>query len=81
MPERGAMMDNIPKNAIELSDEEVELVNGGAKSINQYYVVQRGDTLDRIAHRFGTTIEKLKRLNPNITDPTELHAGDRILVM
>lgn len=72
-------MDNIPKNAIELSDEEVELVNGGAKSSSKYYVIRRGDTLDRIAHRFGTTIEKLKDLNPNITD-YGLRAGVRIRV-
>ena len=69
------------KNAIELTEEETGLVTGGAgRAAAQYYVIQRGDTLTRIAHRFGTTIRRLMDLNPRITDPNKIYAGDRIRV-
>lgn len=74
-------MNEILKNAIELTEEETEIVNGGAsRSTAKYYVIQRGDTLTRIANRFGTTIKKLMELNPRIIDPNKIYAGDRIRV-
>lgn len=45
----------------------------------QIYVVRRGDTLDAIAIRFGTTASELARLNPGI-DPIGLRVGRRIRV-
>ncbi len=74
-------MTNIPKNAAELTAEEAELANGGApRKSAQYYVVRKGDTLTMIAHRFGTTVQRLLSLNPQIVDPEKLFAGDRIRV-
>lgn len=43
----------------------------------QYYVIQSGDTLDAIAVRFATTVDKLLVLNPG-TEPTTLRPGDRL---
>ena len=43
------------------------------------YRVRRGDTLESIAERFGTTVEALIDLNPNI-DPLALSPGQRIRV-
>ena len=43
------------------------------------YRVRRGDTLESIAQRFGTTVEALIDLNPNI-DPLALSPGQRIRV-
>ncbi len=43
------------------------------------YVVQRGDTLYRIAVRNGTTITQLVRLN-GISDPSTIYVGQRLLV-
>jgi LysM repeat protein len=43
------------------------------------YRVRRGDTLESIAARFDTTVEKLIELNPDI-DPLALRPGQRIRV-
>lgn len=43
------------------------------------YVIQRGDTLYRIALRFGTTVDALLRANPGI-DPRNLQIGQVICV-
>lgn len=43
-------------------------------SVNQTYVVQRGDTLSRIALRFGTTVQKLVNLN-DIRNPNLIFVG------
>lgn len=45
----------------------------------QTYVVRRGDTLQSIAARYGTTIAELERLNPGV-DPVELRVGRRLRV-
>ncbi len=45
----------------------------------QVYVVRKGDTLEAIAARFGTTARELARLNPGI-DPVELRVGRRLRV-
>jgi LysM repeat protein len=43
------------------------------------YRVRRGDTLESIAAKFDTTVERLTELNPDI-DPLALRPGQRIRV-
>jgi LysM repeat protein len=45
----------------------------------RYYRVQSGDTFGSIAAAEGTTIDRLRALNPNV-DPTALQTGQRIRV-
>jgi LysM repeat protein len=45
----------------------------------RFYVIRSGDTLETIAARFGTTVEDLVELNPNV-DPNALQPGQRIRV-
>jgi LysM repeat protein len=45
----------------------------------QYYVIRSGDTLDAIAGRFATTVDKLLALNPGV-EPTTLRPGERLRV-
>lgn len=45
----------------------------------RYYVIQRGDTLWKIAQRYGTTVERLQQLNPGI-DPQNLQVGQKIKI-
>jgi LysM repeat protein len=45
----------------------------------QYYLIQSGDTLDQIAARFATTVDKLLALNPG-TEPTTLRPGERLRI-
>ena len=44
------------------------------------YKVQEGDNLSSIAQKFGTTIELILALNPNITDVTKIYAGQEIII-
>jgi LysM repeat protein len=46
----------------------------------QVYIVQPGDTLRIIAARFGTTVQNLLVLNPQIVNPNLIFAGQRIIV-
>ena len=45
----------------------------------QFYRVRAGDTLETIADQYGTTVEELLTLNPDV-DPVELSIGQRIRV-
>ncbi len=44
------------------------------------YIVQPGDTLFKIARRFGISLEELIAANPQISDPSKLLVGQRIIV-
>jgi len=44
------------------------------------YIVARGDTLKAIANRFGTTLNALISLNPDISNANVIYEGQRLLV-
>ncbi|HSB00964.1 MAG TPA: LysM peptidoglycan-binding domain-containing protein [Anaerolineales bacterium] len=44
------------------------------------YYAQRGDTLRKIAAKYGTTVDALLRLNPQITNPNIIYVGQAIAV-
>jgi LysM repeat protein len=43
-------------------------------------VVQRGDTLARIAARFGTTVSAIMSVNPQVTSANRIYAGQRLQI-
>src|SRR5690625_1177743 len=43
------------------------------------YTVKKGDTLTKIAKKFGTTVDELVRLN-NISNPNLIHPGQKIII-
>jgi LysM repeat protein len=43
----------------------------------RFYVIRAGDTLDAVARRFDTSVERLLLLNPGV-QPTSLRIGQRI---
>ncbi len=51
----------------------------GGSGCGQFYTVRWGDTLYRIAVRFGTSVSALMRLN-GFTDPNRITAGQTICV-
>lgn len=46
----------------------------------QTYYVARGDTLRKIAAKFGTTVAVLIQMNPNISNPNVIYVGQAISV-
>jgi Tfp pilus assembly protein FimV len=52
---------------------------GTGQAEAEFYTVQSGDTLATIADQYGTTVEELLLLNPDV-DPIELSIGQRIRV-
>lgn len=55
------------------------LQTGGGPGCARFYQIQRGDTLYRIALRFGTTVPALAELN-SISNPNLIFAGQIICV-
>lgn len=51
---------------------------GGAQTETVYYIVKRGDTLDKIARRFGISVRELKELNGLRSD--RIFIGQRLVV-
>ena len=70
------------------SNEEINALNqgGGIDGDGQQvtppkgsnYIIQRGDTLTKIARDNNTTIEDIMSKNPFITDPNKIYAGDTL---
>lgn len=50
-----------------------------AKDKKQYHKVRSGENLSKIARRYGTTVNKLQKLNPSI-NPSQLRPGQSIRV-
>jgi LysM repeat protein len=46
----------------------------------QVYVVAKGDTMSKIAKKFGVTIENLLAANPQIKNPNKIKIGDEITI-
>lgn len=73
-------MDDVKTNNKAVSDEELIEVSGGAYvGPCIVYTIQRGDTLSKIAARYGTTVAILVELN-NITNKNRIYAGHKLLI-
>lgn len=44
------------------------------------YTVAAGDTLSRIAKKFGVTVDQIVKANPQIKDPNKLALGDQLVI-
>lgn len=78
------------ENMMELSPDELEQVTGGkcggysmkppAKAGCKIHKVVHGETLTKIAARYGTTVKKIMSVNPELTDSTFIVSGCYIYV-
>ena len=71
-----ARLAQVSKKKAESQSKEVETQK---KSKQKYYVVERGDSLFRIARKHDMTTDQLCKLN-KITTKTVLHPGVKLLV-
>lgn len=53
--------------------------SGGTASGSKVYIVQRGDSLARIAARYGTTVDAIVRAN-NLRNPNLIYAGQKLII-
>lgn len=60
-------------------DEVQKIVEGGSDSSAKYYVVKAGDTLSSIAAKYGTTYQKIAKLN-GISNPNRIYVGQKLRV-
>lgn len=64
-------------------NNSVDLIHAGQTlnlpSADRYYVVQSGDTLGQIAHRYHVTVGQLTAWN-QLSNPDLIHVGQRLLV-
>ncbi|ABO48632.1 Peptidoglycan-binding LysM [Desulforamulus reducens MI-1] len=44
------------------------------------YTIAKGDTLSKLAQRYGTTVQAIQAANPEITNPNMLNVGDVIKI-
>lgn len=63
----------------EFKNHDEDKAEDAEKAAMKYYVIRSGDSLSKIAHNHGTTINELCRLN-GITTKTTLRIGRRIRV-
>ena len=72
--------------AMELDLNEMNEVAGGAfkplpvKRGFIVYQISKGETLGRIAKRFGYTVKDLLNWNPKIVDKNKIYYGDSIYI-
>ncbi len=71
-------MSELDMNA--LTEGQLVDINGGAYVGPCFvYTIQRGDTLSKIAARYGTTVSILVQLN-NIPNKNRIYAGHKLLI-
>ena len=63
----------------ERARKEAEARAAAAAAAMQYYTVKSGDTLSKIARKYGTTVSALCRMN-NIKETSTLRVGQRLRV-
>jgi LysM repeat protein len=75
-----AATTTVPTTSVELTQPaQTEPPTRTTTTGERFYRVKSGDTLEGIAAQFGTSVEALLELNPNV-DPVALTVGQRIRV-
>jgi LysM repeat protein len=73
------VQQTLPIGSVPLTTEPSEPDTGTVTVAKEYYRVKPGDTLEAIAGKFDTSVERLLALNPGV-DPLALSPGQRVRV-
>lgn len=76
----GDQKDYATQDSIAAAKKAAEEKAAAERAAAQYHKVRSGDTLSGIAHRYGTTVSKIIKLNPGLTTRTTLKIGRNIRV-
>jgi len=76
----GDQKDYATQDSIAAAKKAAEEKAAAEKAAAQYHKIRSGDTLSGIAHRYGTTVSKIIKLNPGLTTRTTLRIGRSIRV-
>jgi Predicted glycosyl hydrolase len=74
-----ARPDSVAYEFVFLEDGGSDAVTGGSVS-GGVYVCAGGETLWAVANRYGTTVDRLRALNPMIQWPNALQAGLKVVL-
>ncbi|MGI5878140.1 MAG: peptidoglycan DD-metalloendopeptidase family protein [Christensenellales bacterium] len=61
-------------------DDALHTLTMGTGIQDNWYTVQEGDSLARIAKAFGIEVEDLRKMNPSVADTDVIRPGDRLNV-
>ena len=68
------------ENVVILTNDELELTEGGATTQKYIrYTIIKGDTLGKLAKRYGTTVDELVRIN-HIKNKNLIITGHTLLI-
>lgn len=66
------------KNTTPSSSAAPTTTQDTSTAIQDIHNVSKGDSMSRIAKKYGTTVENLQKLNPHIKNPNKINIGDKI---
>ena len=68
------------EKVVVLTEDEVKMVEGGAAGQKYiHYTIVKGDTLGKLAKRYGTTVDELVRIN-HIKNRNLIITGHTLLI-
>lgn len=75
-------IDPISAELQKLNQQATTATPPPAEQVQQYetYLIKSGDTLSKIARRYGTTVEKIMAANPYITNKNKIYAGKTLQI-
>lgn len=76
----GLMTRFLAYNGLGYEPSPIPLPKDDKSKDQNIYIVQKGDTLSRIASKHGLSLKQILELNPEITNPNLIQIGQRIKI-
>jgi nucleoid-associated protein YgaU len=76
--QRDEMFDRLMRITPDSAQGVFDSIIGAGSAKGSTYIVQRGDSLSRIAKAHGLTLDAVIKANPQIKNPDLIHPNDKI---